>query len=420
MLAQQEKPKATAMSSQPLGERVRSDFPILETRVGKHPLTYLDSAATTHKPRSVIERTSHFYEAENSNIHRAVHHLAGLSTHAYEAARERVQKFLNARESAEIIFVRGCTEGINLVASTWGRANLKPGDEIVLSEMEHHSNIVPWQMIAEQTGAVIRVIPVTDEGELRLDEYEKLLSEKTKIVSIVHISNALGTINPVAKMIEMAHAVGAKVLVDGAQSVAHAQVDVQVLDADFFVFSGHKIFGPTGIGALYGKRELLDAMPPYQGGGDMIATVSFGGTTYNALPFKFEAGTPNIAGAIGLATALDYVDSIGLDEIASYEHELLQYATDAVGEIEGFKIVGTARDKASILSFVVDGAHPNDIGTLVNEEGVAIRVGHHCTMPLMQRLGLGSTARASMAFYNTRSDIDRFVAATQKALRMLR
>ncbi len=419
MLAQLE-PKPLTMNTPSLGERVRGDFPILETRVGNKPLVYLDSAATTHKPRSVIERTSHFYEAENSNIHRAVHHLAGLATHAYEEARERAQKFLNARESAEIIFTRGTTEGINLVASSWGRKYLQPGSEIVLSEMEHHSNIVPWQLIAEQTGAVIRVIPVTDEGELRLDEYQKLLSPKTKIVSVVHISNALGTINPIAQIIEMAHSVGAKVLVDGAQAVAHAHVDVQALDADFYVFSGHKLFGPTGIGVLYGKRELLDAMPPYEGGGDMIATVSFGGTTYNALPFKFEAGTPNIAGAIGLAAAMDYVDSVGLEAIASYEHELLQYTTDAVQVIDGFKIVGTARDKASILSFVVEDAHPNDIGTLVNEEGVAIRVGHHCAMPLMQRLGLSSTARASLAFYNTREDVDRFVSATQKALRMLR
>jgi cysteine desulfurase/selenocysteine lyase len=422
MLAQQEKIKSAVAIENPLslGERVRADFPILQTRVGKKPLVYLDSAATTHKPTAVIERTTRYYEAENSNIHRAVHHLAGLATRAYEQSRERAQRFLNARESAEIIFTRGCTEGINLVVSTWVRKNLKAGDEIVLTEMEHHSNIVPWQMLAEATGAVVRVVPINDAGELLLDEYEALLSEKTKIVAVSHISNALGTINPVKSMIESAHRVGAKVLVDGAQAVAHTRVDVQELDADFYVFSGHKIFGPTGIGVLYGKRELLDDAPPYQGGGDMISTVSFAGTTYNALPFKFEAGTPNIAGAIGLAAALDYVDEIGLDEIASYEHDLLEYATAAALQIDGLRIIGTASDKTSILSFVVEGAHPNDIGSMVNEEGVAIRVGHHCTMPLHQRLGLSSTARASLAFYNTRGDVDAWISATEKALRLLR
>lgn len=402
-----------------LAQRVRADFPILHQTVGKKPLVYLDNAATTQKPQVVIDRLARYYAEENANIHRAVHHLSERATRAYEEARLTAQRFLNAGESAEIIFVRGCTEGINLVAQSWGRKFIGAGDEIIISAMEHHSNIVPWQMLCEASGAVLRVIPINDDGELLLDEYAKLLNERTKMVSIVHISNALGTVNPVAQIIEMAHQVGAKVLLDGAQAVAHTPVDVQALDADFYVFSGHKLFGPTGIGVLYGKRELLDAAPPWQGGGDMIAQVSFEKTTYNALPFKFEAGTPNIAGAIGLATAIEYVNQIGLDEIAAYESALLDYATQRVEEIPGFRIIGTARDKASILSFVIEGAHPNDVATLINEDGIAIRTGHHCAMPLMQRLGVNSTARASFAFYNTREEVDAFVAAVKKALTML-
>lgn len=399
--------------------RLRQDFPILQTSVRGKPLVYLDNAATTQKPRSVIERTTRYYEAENSNIHRGVHYLSELATRAYEEARITAQKFLNAAESPEIIFTRGTTEGINLVANSFGRGFIGRDDEIIVSEMEHHSNIVPWQLLCESVGAKLRVIPINDEGELLLDEYANLLNERTKLVSIIHVSNALGTINPVKQIIEMAHQVGAKVLLDGAQAVAHTPVDVQELDCDFYAMSGHKLFGPTGIGLLYGKRELLDAMPPFMGGGDMISRVSFEKTTYNALPFKFEAGTPNVAGVVGLATAIEYVNEIGLDKIAAHEAALLDYATQRVGEIEGFRIIGTAHEKAGILSFVLAGAHPNDIGTLIDQEGVAIRTGHHCAQPLMDRFGVSATARASFAFYNTFEEVDAFINAVQKAKTML-
>lgn len=420
MLAVEEQTRSQHKMQNPFDvQRVRADFPILQTGVRGKPLVYLDNAATTQKPRSVIERTTRFYEAENANTHRGVHYLSELSTRAYEEARITAQHFLNAAEAPEIIFVRGCTEGINLVANSFGRGFIKEGDEIIVSHMEHHSNIVPWQMVCEATGAKLRVIPINDRGELLMDEYAKLLNERTKMVAVVHISNALGTINPVQQIIEMAHGVGAKVLLDGAQAVAHTPVDVQALDCDFYVMSGHKLFGPTGIGVLYGKRELLDAMPPWMGGGDMISRVSFEKTTYNALPFKFEAGTTNVAGVIGLATAIEYVNGIGLEAIAAHETALLDYATQRVQEIEGFRIIGTARDKASILSFEIEGAHPNDVGTLVDQEGVAIRTGHHCTQPLMDRFGVSATARASFAFYNTREEVDAFVAAVQKAKTML-
>jgi cysteine desulfurase/selenocysteine lyase len=399
-------------------QKVRADFPILHQPVRGKKLVYLDNAATTQKPQVVIDRLNQYYTSENANIHRAVHYLAEIATRSYEEARITIQKFLNAREAPEIIYTRGTTDGINLVAHGF-RSFLREGDEIIVSEMEHHSNIVPWQMACDATGTTLRVIPINDEGELLMDEYEKLLNERTKLVSVVHISNALGTVNPVREIIQKAHAVGAKVLLDGAQAVSHVPVDVQELDVDFYVFSGHKLFGPTGIGALYGKRELLEAMPPYQGGGDMISRVTFEKTTYNALPFKFEAGTHHIAGAIGLGTAIEYVNSIGLDAIAAYEAELLDYATQQVQEIEGFRIIGTAREKASILSFEIEGAHPNDVGTLIDQQGVAIRTGHHCAQPLMDRFGVSATARASFAFYNTHEEVDAFVAAVQKAKELL-
>lgn len=420
MLAVETKTRPQIASQTPFDvARVRQDFPILQTSVRGKPLVYLDNAATTQKPRSVIERTTRYYEAENANIHRGVHYLSELATRAYEEARITAQHFLNAAESPEIIFTRGTTEGINLVAHSFGRRFIGRDDEIIVTEMEHHSNIVPWQLLCENTGARLRVIPINDDGELILEEYANLLNERTKLVSIIHISNALGTINPVKQIIELAHRVGAKVLLDGAQAVAHTPVDVQELDCDFYAMSGHKLFGPTGIGLLYGKRELLDAMPPFMGGGDMISRVSFEKTTYNALPFKFEAGTPNVAGVIGLATAIEYVNEIGLDAIATHENALLDYATRRVGEIEGFRIIGTAREKAGILSFEIEGAHPNDIGTLVDQEGVAIRTGHHCAQPLMDRFGVSATARASFAFYNTFEEVDAFINAVQKAKTLL-
>lgn len=398
--------------------QIRRDFPVLNQEVHGKPLVYLDNAATTQKPRAVIEAVDSFYRNDNANIHRGVHLLSERATRNYEDARKKVQRFINAADSKEIIFVRGATEAINLVAQSYGRSNLKTGDEILITEMEHHSNIVPWQMLCEQTGAILKVVPFNDWGELQMEEFHRLLNAKTRLVAVVQVSNSLGTINPVKQIIDAAHAQRTPVLVDGAQSVPHMAVDVQALDCDFFVLSGHKLFAPTGVGVLYGKAALLDAMPPYQGGGDMIRTVSFDKTQFNALPYKFEAGTPHIAGVIGLGAAIDYLDAIGMEAIAAYEHELLNYATAAAQQTPGLTLVGTAEEKASILAFLVDGIHAHDLGTILDHEGVAIRAGHHCTMPVMQHFGVAATARASFAFYNTYDDVDRLVAAIAKAKEM--
>jgi cysteine desulfurase/selenocysteine lyase len=395
-------------------ERIRRDFPILSTRVHGKPLVYLDNAATSQKPKAVIDAISRYYMTENSNVHRGVHTLSAAATDSYEGAREICRAFLNARETAEVVFVRGATEAINLVAQSYGRAFLKPGDEIVLSALEHHSNIVPWQMLCEQVGARLKIIPINDAGELVLDRFESMLTGRTKLVAVNHVSNALGTINPVQRIIDVARRRGIVVLLDGAQAVPHLKVDMQALGCDFYVFSGHKLFGPTGIGVLYAKRELLEKMPPYQGGGDMISLVTFEKTHYNVLPYKFEAGTPDIAGVIGLGAAIEYVNAVGLDAIAAYEHELLRYGTERLNEIPGVKIVGTAKEKASVLSFVMDGVHPHDIGTILDREGVAIRAGHHCAMPVMQRFGVPATARASLAFYNTPAELDELALAIHK------
>jgi len=395
-------------------ERIRADFPILEQQVHGKPLVYLDNAATSQKPRAVIDAISRYYEGTNANIHRAVHHLSEQATEEYEAARGTAQKFINAASPTEIIFVRGTTEGINLVAQTFGRANIHAGDEIIVTDMEHHSDIVPWQLLAEDRGAKLRVVPINDRGELILDEFAKLLGPKTKLVCVTHVSNALGTINPIRQIIEVAHSQGVPVLVDGAQAVPHVKVDVQALDCDFYSFSGHKIYGPTGIGVLYGKKALLEAMPPYQGGGDMILSVTFEKTTYNRLPYKFEAGTPDIAGVIGLGAALEYVSEIGIDKIGAHEHELLDYATAAVSSIPGLKIIGTAKEKAGVLSFTLENIHPHDIGTILDQEGIAIRTGHHCSQPVMRRFGVDSTARASFAMYNTKQEVDALVRGIGK------
>lgn len=394
--------------------RIREDFPALRQQIHGKPLVYLDNAATSQKPIRVIETIEKYYLTENSNVHRGIHLLSERATEAFEGARAKVTHFLNARDAREIIFVRGATEGINLVAHSFARPLLTVGDEILISEMEHHSNIVPWQIVCKETGAVLRVVPINDDGELRLDEYERLLGPRTRLVSMVHISNALGTINPVQQVIEMAHNQGVPVLIDGAQATPHLPVDVRALDCDFYVCSGHKLFGPTGIGIVFGKAHLLEAMPPYQGGGDMILSVTFEKTIYNEAPLKFEAGTPHIAGAIGLGAAIDYVSSIGLDRIAAYEGELLAYATDAISAIPGLRIIGTAKEKASILSFVLDGVHAHDIGTILDQEGIAIRTGHHCAQPVLQRFGVPATARASLAFYNTRDEVDALVKAIHK------
>jgi cysteine desulfurase / selenocysteine lyase len=395
-------------------ERIRKDFPILQQEIHGRPLVYLDNAATTQKPRAVIDALGHYYEHDNSNIHRGVHQLSERATLAYENGRDKVRAFLNAGHREEIIFTRGTTESINLVAQSYLRPRARPGDEILITAMEHHSNIVPWQLLCEQAGCVLKVVPINDEGELVHSEYERLLSDRTRLVGLVHVSNALGTINPARQMIEAAHARNIPVLVDGAQAVAHMRVDVQALDADFYAFSSHKIFGPTGIGVLYAKKSLLEQMPPYQGGGDMILTVSFEKSSWNALPYKFEAGTPHIAGGIGLGAALDYVSSLGLERIEAHEHELLDYAAAAVQEVKGLRMIGTARKKAGILSFVMEDIHPHDIGTIVDAEGVAIRTGHHCAMPVMERYGVPATARASFAAYNTRADVDALVQALHK------
>ncbi len=393
---------------------MRADFPILRTLAHGKPLVYLDNGATTQKPQIVIDATDTYYSRENSNIHRGVYELSQLATTLYEESRIKIQKFINAAESREVIYTKGTTDSINLVASSLGRSTLKPGDEVLISHMEHHSNIVPWQLICEQTGAMLKVIPINEAGELIFEEFEKLLSPRTKIVSVVHVSNSLGTINPVKQIIDLAHKQGAVVLIDGAQWVAHGPTDVQALDCDFYAFSGHKIFGPTGIGILYGKAKLLDAMPPYQGGGDMISNVTFEKTTYNDLPYKFEAGTPNIAGGIVLGTAIDYVSNIGLEKIAAYEAELLAYAQARLAEIPGVRLIGTAKKKASVMSFITSGVHPHDLGVLLDLEGIAVRTGHHCCQPVMDRFHIPATARASMAAYNTRDDIDRFLAAVRK------
>ena len=396
--------------------RVRADFPILRQTVNGRPLVYLDNAATGQKPQSVLDALVNYYATENSNVHRGVHTLSQRATDAYEGAREKTRRFINAGADREIIFVRGTTEGINLVAQTWGRQNIGPGDEIVISAMEHHSNIVPWQILGQEKGARLRVIPINDAGELLLDEYEGLLNNRTKLVSVVHQSNALGTINPVEQMVELAHSRGIPVLLDGAQSIAHIPVDVRRLDCDFYVFSGHKLYGPTGVGALYGKAELLEAMPPYQGGGEMIRSVTFEETLYNTIPNKFEAGTQNIAGSVGLGAAIDYVTDLGMDNIAAYEQELLAYGTERLSEIGPLRLIGTARDKGSILSFVMENAHPHDVGTILDAEGVAVRTGHHCAQPLMERYGIPATARASLAFYNTKEEIDALVRGLDRVI----
>ncbi len=397
-------------------EKVRHDFPVLSQTVNGKPLRYLDNAASAQVPNLVIERGSEYLRKEHSNVHRGVHYLSQKATSAYEAAREKVRKFINAGEAKECIFVRGCTEGINLVASGYGRKFINEGDEILVSQMEHHSNIVPWQMLAEERGAKIRVIPMNEAGDLIIDEYVNLLNERTKMVAVSHVSNALGTINPVKEMIETAHKFGIPVCVDGAQAVPHMRVDVRDLDADFFAFSGHKMFGPTGSGVIYGKKEWLEKMLPYQGGGSMIRTVSFEKTTYAGLPEKFEAGTPAIASQIGLGAAIDYLNSIDLDAAFAYEHELLEYATERLGAIEGVRIIGTAKNKASVVSFTVKDIHPHDIGTILDQDGIAIRAGHHCAQPVMQFYDVPATARASLAFYNTKADVDALADAVTKVI----
>ncbi|MCH9048743.1 MAG: cysteine desulfurase [Proteobacteria bacterium] len=396
-------------------EKIRQDFPLLHQEVNGKPLAYLDNAATSQKPTQVIEALDKYYREDNANIHRGVHTLSERATIDYEQTREKVRNFINANSVKEIIFVRGATEGINLIAQSYGRNKLKTGDEIIISEMEHHSNIVPWQLLCEQTGAILKIIPINDSGELILEEFEKLLSPKTKLVSLAHISNALGTINPIQTIIDRAHEHNAVVIIDGAQATPHTIVDVQALDCDFYVFSGHKLFGPTGIGVLYGKAHLLEAMPPWQGGGDMIKMVSFEKTLYNDLPYKFEAGTPHIAGVIGLGAAIDYVSATGLEAIAAHEHELLEYATEKILEVKGLRLIGTAQQKTSILSFVIDSIHPHDIGTILDHEGIAIRTGHHCAMPVMTHFNVPATARASFAFYNTFEEVDRLIQALGKA-----
>jgi cysteine desulfurase/selenocysteine lyase len=391
-------------------EKIRADFPILKLRVRGKPLVYLDNAATSQKPQVVIDTLQRYYSEENANIHRGVHYLSEKATQEYEDARAKVQRFINAASEREIIFVRSVTEAINLVAHCYGRKFIQAGDEIIISAMEHHSNIVPWQIVCEEKGAILRVVPIDDRGEFVMDEYEKLLGPKTKFVAITHVSNALGTINPVRQIVELAHRWNAPVLIDGAQGVPHFKVDVRELDCDFYGFSGHKLFGPTGIGVLYGKAHLLEAMPPYQGGGSMIRSVTFEKTTYAPIPAKYEAGTPHIAGGIGLGAAIDYLESVGMDAIDEYEQGLLAYAMDALGAIPGVRIYGTAREKASVICFTIDGVHPHDVGTILDQEGIAIRTGHHCAQPVMERFGVPAMSRASMAFYNTKAEIDALVA----------
>ena len=396
--------------------RIREDFPILKQLVHGKPLVYLDNAASAQKPQAVIDALSHFYSTNYANVHRGIHWLSERATEAYETARVSVQRFIGAAEANEIIFVRGTTEAINLVAQTYGRTHVQAGDEILISTMEHHSNIVPWQMLCEATGAILRVVPINDDGELLLDDYERLLTAKTRLIAIAHVSNVLGTVNPIREIVEIAHRHQVPVLVDGAQAAPHVALDVQALGCDFYAFSGHKLFGPTGAGVLYGKASLLEAMPPYQGGGHMIQSVTFEKTTYNKVPDRFEAGTPNIAVVVGLGAAIDYVNEIGLEAITAYERELLAYATDRLSKISGLRLIGTAKEKVGVLSFVAGGVHPHDLGTLLDNEGIAIRAGHHCAQPLMSRFGVPATARASLAFYNTKQEIDALIAGIHKAI----
>jgi cysteine desulfurase/selenocysteine lyase len=396
-------------------ERIRCDFPILDQMIHGRKLIYLDNAATSQKPRAVIDAIVRYYEHSNANIHRGVHTLSMRATEAHDEARETVRRFIQAADASEIIFVRGATEAINLVAETYGRANVSEGDEVLITAMEHHSNIVPWQMLCDEKRAHLRVAPINDAGELDLEAFEKLLTPRTRIVAVAHVSNALGTVNPVRKIVQLAHAHDIPVLVDGAQAVPHLPVDVQALGCDFYAFSGHKVYGPTGIGVLYGKEELLAEMPPYQGGGDMISSVTFEKTTYNVVPYKFEAGTPDIAGAIGLGAALQYISNLGMDKVAAHGHELLAYATEAVGAIPGVRLIGTARERAGVLSFMLDGVHPHDLGTILDREGIAIRTGHHCAQPVMDRFGIPATARASFAVYNTKEEVDALVNGIRAA-----
>jgi len=409
--------QASARAVQPPYDvaRLRGDFPALHQSVRGKPLVYLDNGATTQKPRDVIDAEAQFYEHDCANVHRGVHALSERATRAFDEARAAVKRFLNAASTRETVFVRGTTEAINLVAQSYGRPRLREGDEILISELEHHANIVPWQLVCQQTGARLRVVPITDEGEIRQDEYLRLLGPQTRLVAVAHVSNALGTVNPVKSMIEAAHGQGVPVLVDGAQSVPHTRIDVQDLGCDFYAFSGHKVYGPTGIGVLYGREALLEAMPPYQGGGEMIRRVTFTETTYAPLPLKFEAGTPHVAGAIGLHAALDYVNAVGLDRIAAHERALLEHATAALSEVPGLRIIGTARLKASLISFVLDGVHPHDVGTILDHEGVAVRAGHHCAMPVMEHFGVPATTRASFGLYNTLQEVDALVNGLRKA-----
>ena len=399
-------------------EAIRKDFPILRQQMRDHPLVYLDNAATTQKPQLVLDTLARYYAAGNANIHRGVYELSEKATVAYDGARLKVKQLLNAASSREIVFTRNSTESINLVAQTFGRQHLTAGDEVLITHMEHHSNIVPWQLLCEQCDAELRVAPIDDTGTLQLDEFERLLGPRTRLVSVVHLSNSLGTINPVQSIVEMAHRHGVPVLIDGSQAVYHMPVDVQALGCDFYVFTGHKLYGPTGIGVLYGREDLLEKMPPYQGGGDMIQSVTFEKTTYAELPNKFEAGTPHIAGAVGLGAAVDYLRKVGFDGIGSHEADLLAYGTEAIADVDGLRLIGTAAKKASILSFVMDGAHPHDIGTIVDRDGVAIRTGHHCTQPVMERFDVPATARASIAMYNTRDELDALVRALKRVREM--
>ena len=400
--------------------RLRADFPILAQTINGRPLVYLDNGASSQRPRAVIDAERRYAEEMHANVHRGVHTLSQRATDAFEAARERVRRFINARSIREVVFTRGTTESINLVANSFLRPRLKPGDEILISWLEHHANIVPWQMACEATGAVLKVAPINRQGELDLDAFQALLSDRTKLVATAHVSNALGTVMPVREIVTLAHARGVPVLLDGAQAVPHFALDMQALDCDFYAFSGHKLYGPDGIGVLYGRESLLEAMPPWQGGGDMILSVSFTGTTYNQLPFKFEAGTPHMSGAVGLSAAIDYVDGIGLERIAAWERMLLDYASERLSAIDGLTVIGTAKDKASLVSFVLDGVHPHDIGTILDQQGVAIRTGHHCAMPAIEFFGVPATARASFAFYNTREEIDVLVDAVTAARDMFR
>jgi cysteine desulfurase / selenocysteine lyase len=398
---------------------LRADFPVLHQLVHGHPLVYLDNAATSQKPSVVLDTIRHYYELDNANVHRGVHELSGRATDAYEAARERIRGFLNAASVREVVFTRNATESINLVARSWGDENLRAGDEVLITAMEHHSNIVPWQQVCARTGAVLRVAPMDDRGELVMEEFERLLTPRTKMVAVVHASNALGTVNPVEQIVRMAHDVGATVLIDGSQAVHHLRIDVRALDADFYAFTGHKVYGPTGIGILHGKEALLEAMPPFLGGGDMIRTVTFEGSTWNDLPYKFEAGTPHIAGAIGLGRAIEYLQGVGFEAVQAHEAALLDKATAALSAIDGVRLIGTARKKVAVVSFIIDGVHPHDVGTIVDREGVAIRTGHHCAQPVMDRLGIPATARASFAMYNTLEEIDVLAAAVTRARKLL-